>query len=89
MIFKENHAEDNLPRRLSQWSLTVEVAGGNVERQAKAGLTAIWPGGQEVKTSPFHGGNTGSIPVRVTNPWNCSEIYIILRWIRYMRLTDA
>ena len=25
-----------------------------------------WPGGQEVKTSPFHGGNTGSIPVRVT-----------------------
>ena len=24
------------------------------------------PGGQEVKTSPFHGGNTGSIPVRVT-----------------------
>ena len=24
------------------------------------------PGGQEVKTPPFHGGNTGSIPVRVT-----------------------
>ena len=23
--------------------------------------------GQEVKTSPFHGGNTGSIPVGVTN----------------------
>ena len=25
-----------------------------------------WPGGQAVKTPPFHGGNTGSIPVRVT-----------------------
>ena len=29
-------------------------------------LKKLWPGGQEVKTSPFHGGNTGSIPVRVT-----------------------
>ena len=26
----------------------------------------IWPGGQVVKTPPFHGGNTGSSPVRVT-----------------------
>ena len=26
----------------------------------------FWPVGQEVKTSPFHGGNMGSIPVRVT-----------------------
>ena len=25
-----------------------------------------WPVGQAVKTSPFHGGNMGSIPVRVT-----------------------
>ena len=27
---------------------------------------ALWPHGQAVKTSPFHGGNTGSIPVGVT-----------------------
>ena len=27
---------------------------------------SIWPDGQAVKTPPFHGGNTGSIPVRVT-----------------------
>ena len=27
---------------------------------------AFWPVGQEVKTSPFHGGIMGSIPVRVT-----------------------
>ncbi len=26
---------------------------------------AVWPRGQAVKTSPFHGGNTGSIPVGV------------------------
>ena len=25
-----------------------------------------WPHGQEVKTSPFHGGNPGSIPGGVT-----------------------
>ena len=25
----------------------------------------VWPVGQAVKTPPFHGGNTGSIPVRV------------------------
>ena len=28
-------------------------------------LSQIWLRGQEVKTSPFHGGNTGSIPVGV------------------------
>jgi hypothetical protein len=27
----------------------------------------IWPRGQAVKTSPFHGGDMGSIPVGVTN----------------------
>ena len=26
----------------------------------------LWPVGQAVKTPPFHGGNTGSSPVRVT-----------------------
>ena len=28
-------------------------------------LAAFWPRGQAVKTSPFHGGNTGSNPVEV------------------------
>ena len=27
---------------------------------------AFWPVGQAVKTPPFHGGNRGSIPLRVT-----------------------
>ena len=29
-------------------------------------INQIWLLGQAVKTSPFHGGNTGSIPVGVT-----------------------
>ena len=33
-----------------------------------------WPVGQAVKTPPFHGGNTGSIPVRVIiNFWRFSS----------------
>ena len=28
-------------------------------------LRCCWPLGQEVKTSPFHGGNVGSIPAGV------------------------
>ena len=39
--------------------------GPLVHRVIRFANNAIWPGGQEVKTSPFHGGNTGSIPVRV------------------------
>ena len=35
-------------------------------------LAAFWPRGQAVKTSPFHGGNTGSIPVGVIN-WDLSS----------------
>ena len=34
--------------------------------QAKAWKAVIRLHGQAVKTSPFHGGNTGSIPVGVT-----------------------
>ena len=30
-------------------------------------ISSLWPVGQAVKTPPFHGGNTGSNPVRVTN----------------------
>ena len=35
-------------------------------RRYNSGMQIIlWLRGQEVKTSPFHGGNTGSIPVGV------------------------
>ena len=36
-------------------------------------LYQLWLRGQEVKTSPFHGGNTGSIPVGVTL-WRRSQV---------------
>ena len=34
----------------------------------------FWPGGQEVKTPPFHGGNTSSILVRVTIASTSKEV---------------
>ena len=37
-------------------------------------VSSIWPVGQVVKTPPFHGGNMGSIPVRVTIV-NKSELF--------------
>ena len=36
-------------------------------------MTEIWLHGQAVKTSPFHGGNTGSIPVGVTRESDIRE----------------
>ena len=36
---------------------------------------ANWPVGQAVKTPPFHGGNTGSNPVRVT-----IDFYLHILW---------
>ena len=35
-------------------------------RRFKSYFRYQWPGGQAVKTPPFHGGNTSSILVRVT-----------------------
>ena len=35
---------------------------------------ALWPVGQVVKTPPFHGGNMGSNPVRVTNFISCGGL---------------
>ncbi len=34
--------------------------------QTRVVVKECWPVGQAVKTPPFHGGNTGSNPVRVT-----------------------
>ena len=39
--------------------------GGGYRVHTDSVIFFIWPRGQEVKTSPFHGGNTGSIPVGV------------------------
>ena len=39
------------------------------KRRAAVRFYIKLPGGQAVKTPPFHGGNTGSSPVRVTTPF--------------------
>ena len=46
------------------------VRVGRCQASPNRGIILInfykWPVGQAVKTPPFHGGNTGSNPVRVT-----------------------
>ena len=44
-----------------------ETRTGSEKRLCNRVPREIWLRGQAVKTSPFHGGNTGSIPVGVTN----------------------
>ena len=48
----------------------------------------MWPVGQAVKTSPFHGGNGGSIPPRVTNFYNIGTycflaVVLFIYWVCY------
>ena len=50
---------------IAQWQSTRLLTVGLLVR-AQLG-EFIWPHGQAVKTSPFHGGNTGSNPVGVIN----------------------
>ncbi len=53
-------------------------------RRARVLPILIWPVGQVVKTPPFHGGNMGSSPVRVTTE-NKSEPYLpSWRWVRIL-----
>ena len=46
----------------------------NFRYQLFAYVKGLRPGGQAAKTPPFHGGNTSSILVRVTNK-NKSELF--------------
>ena len=68
-IAKRTHLFPCRTQKLS--SLASMVLGGRlpgrVERCRNRHFPLIWPVGQAVKTPPFHGGNAGSIPARVTN----------------------
>ena len=47
----------------------------------------FWPVGQAVKTSPFHGGITGSIPVRVITTWRITQVRLkgtVLKTVRWV-----
>ena len=59
------------------------IAAGVKLRQYSAKPCIIRPDGQAVKTSPFHGGNPGSIPGRVTTQ-NKSEPFAGWRWVRIL-----
>ena len=52
-------------------------------------LSYIRPGGQAVKTPPFHGGNTGSSPVRVTKKKSHTNVWLFSFWneacLRHMK----
>ena len=53
--------------------------------------SGLWPRGQAVKTSPFHGGNTGSIPVGViVSPCKSGETLLTAAiWIARKRPKDG
>ena len=50
-------------------------------------INNIWLRGQAVKTSPFHGGNTGSIPVGVTSA-GADSILIVRTLVRSKQIMD-
>ena len=58
--------EKALRRRIIPDSSMVEHTAVNRGVVGSSPTRGVWPHGQAVKTSPFHGGNTGSIPVGVT-----------------------
>ena len=57
--------EKALRRRIIPDSSMVEHTAVNRGVVGSSPTRGVWPHGQAVKTSPFHGGNTGSIPVGV------------------------
>ena len=56
----------------SQEAEAIPPLGNIILRNCSRPAWATWPVGQVVKTPPFHGGNTGSSPVRVTT-WRHSS----------------
>ena len=45
------------------------------------GPLKLWPVGQAVKTPPFHGGNTGSSPVRVILRRSWTSLFFMSKMI--------
>ena len=61
-ILYKQHYDGPLAQLVEHLTLNQGVVGSR-----PTWVTKIWPVGQAVKTPPFHGGNAGSIPARVTN----------------------
>ena len=63
------------------------VNRGVVGSSPTRGVKKIGLLGQAVKTSPFHGGNTGSIPVGVTSA-GADSILIVRTLVRSKQIMD-
>ena len=63
-------------------SLALMILGGRPP--GKVGRCRLfWSYGQAVKTPPFHGGNPGSIPGRITNKTSQKcEVFLLLKFQR-------
>ena len=60
------HEYSSIAQSVEHSAVNRSVAGSSPAWGVKTGnRLEIWLRGQAVKTSPFHGGNTGSIPVGV------------------------
>ena len=63
----------------------VGVAGSNVVVTI---IFILWSVGQGVKTPPFHGGNTGSNPVRTISFWRITQVRLkgtVLKTVRRVK----
>ena len=56
-------------------------------RFSSPALILSWPVGQAVKTPPFHGGNTGSSPVRVILKSTLGRLFLLLKIYRKIKKT--
>ena len=64
-IARRSHLYPYRTQKLS--SLALMILGGRLPGKARR-CRFFWSYGQAVKTPPFHGGNPGSIPGRITKP---------------------
>ena len=66
---------------------TAEVLGGCPLGDRRVAKLKVWSVGQGVKTPPFHGGNTGSNPVR-TIMWRITQVRLkgtVLKTVRRVK----
>ena len=61
----------------SSLAQSVEHAAVNRSVVGSSPTGGVWLLGQAVKTSPFHGGNTGSIPVGVIWKLNSNQYWLV------------
>ena len=82
-IARRSHLYPYRTQKLS--SLALMILGGRLPGKARR-CRFFWSYGQAVKTPPFHGGNPGSIPGRITKA-NLT-IIIIVRFFYFLKIEN-